>query len=639
MTVRFGQLPYLDYAPWAIAEQQGYLADEGITFEKTTFEVEQPMYEAMLGGSIDVGNSGDTPFILAAAVAPELRMIALTNIFAGYSLMARPDDGFKTYDEFVADGASHDEALALAAGQLEDTTIILPGGTSFTPVLDTALGYAGLTRDDLTILDMDPVEGAAAFIRGEADFYSDGLPQRFRLEQEGMINILTGPQRAGGAMDLAGLATTQAFIDANPDVPVRLLRAWYRSMAFLQENEAEALQVISDWINEQSGAGIHAGGCQALPHRPGDHADPGRGRGTVLGRPREPILLQGPPTVRSRLLLGDRGLGCFGHRSRRACTGADILRCVAERRVILSGEMGDGAPRVVAQFLEGGTAFGVISPDAAAACLRRACATVPIDRCLPRLAPVPARAVDDVVADEARQLGCSVWLWQPLLSGDGVRVPTRDSARGPLAPVPSPNGKAEFAFDCPVRATGLAAALERLKEQLSRSGAGTASLLTGAQPWPSPSRDPSEDLACFCEECRDAAVSHDIDLAFVASCLASARTSPQGRLDLVAELLGRPSDGPLAPFLEWRGAALKITQAAGAAVERATSIRGAGGERLRVALDVFTPSLARSVGQDIGALAPQAEFVKAMTYLGTHGPAGLPLAAVQAEPLAGGRGS
>jgi ABC-type nitrate/sulfonate/bicarbonate transport system substrate-binding protein len=256
VTIRFGQLPYLDYAPWAIAEQQGYLEDEGITFEKATFEVEQPMFEAMLGGSIDVGDSGDTPFILAAARAPELRMITLTNIFAGYSIMARPEDGYQTYDDLVAEGASHEEALAEAAAQLEGTTIILPGGASFTPVLDTALGYADLTREDLTILDLDPVEGAAAFIRGEADFYSDGLPQRFRLEQEGMINILTGPQLAGGAMDLAGLATTQAYLDANPDVPVRLLRAWYRSMDFLEENEEEALQIMSDWINEQSGAGF-----------------------------------------------------------------------------------------------------------------------------------------------------------------------------------------------------------------------------------------------------------------------------------------------------------------------------------------------------------------------------------------------
>jgi NitT/TauT family transport system substrate-binding protein len=256
VTIRFGQLPYLDYAPWAIAEQQGYLAEQGITFETSTFEVEQPMYEAMLGGSIDVGDSGDTPFILAAARAPELRMITLTNIFAGYSIMARPDDGYQTYDELVAAGANHEEALAEAAGQLAGKTIILPGGASFTPVLDTALGYAGLTRDDLTIIDLDPVEGAAAFIRGEADFYSDGLPMRFRLEQEGMINILTGPQLAGGAMDLAGLGTTQAFIDANPDVPVRLLRAWYSAMDFLEQNEEEALQIMSDWINEQSGAGF-----------------------------------------------------------------------------------------------------------------------------------------------------------------------------------------------------------------------------------------------------------------------------------------------------------------------------------------------------------------------------------------------
>jgi ABC-type nitrate/sulfonate/bicarbonate transport system substrate-binding protein len=257
LTIRFGQLPYLDYAPWALAEEKGFLAEEGITFDKQTFEVEQPMYEAMLGGSIDVGDSGDTPFILAAARAPELRLITLTNIFAGYSIMARPDDGFKTYDEaFAANGGDREAALAEVAGQLKGKTIILPGGASFTPVLDTALGYAGLTRDDVEILDLDPVEGAAAFIQGTADFYSDGLPQRFRLEQEGMVNILTGPQLAGGAMDLAGLGTTQAFLDAHPDAPVRLLRAWYKAIDFLRTNEDEALGVMVDWINEQSGAGF-----------------------------------------------------------------------------------------------------------------------------------------------------------------------------------------------------------------------------------------------------------------------------------------------------------------------------------------------------------------------------------------------
>jgi len=256
LTIRFGQLPYLDYAPWALAEAKGFLAEQGITFEKSTYEVEQPMYEAMLGGSIDVGDSGDTPFILAAAQAPELRLITLTNIFAGYSIMARPGQ-FKTYDEILPTvGGDREKALAEAAGQLKGKTIILPGGASFTPVLDTALGYAGLTRDDVTILDLDPVEGAAAFIQGTADFYSDGLPQRFRLEEEGMINVLTGPQLAGGAMDLAGLGTTQAFLDAHPDAPVRLLRAWYKAIDYLRSDKDDALKVMSDWINEQSGAGF-----------------------------------------------------------------------------------------------------------------------------------------------------------------------------------------------------------------------------------------------------------------------------------------------------------------------------------------------------------------------------------------------
>jgi hypothetical protein len=44
---------------------------------------------------------------------------------------------------------------------------------------------------------------------------------------------------------------------------------------------------------------------------------------------------------------------------------------------------------------------------------------------------------------------------------------------------------------------------------------------------------------------------------------------------------------------------------------------------MRLALDVFAPSLARAVGQDINLLAPRGEFTKAMLYLGTHGPAGM----------------
>jgi len=256
VTIRFGNLPYLDYGPWIVAEKMGYLKEQGITTQTTMFEVEQPEIEAMLGGSIDAAAGADSPLILLAPQAKDnIQMASVHSLFTGYSIMARPGT-VKTYDEFVAEGKTPEEALALTCAQLKDKTIILPGGASFYPVLDTCLGYAGLTQSDLKIVDMDPVEGAAAFLQGTGDFYSDGLPQRFRLEQEGMVNMVTGVQLGGGAMDTAGLYVTKKFFEENPDAVYGLLKAWYKAVDYIKSNPDEAIPMMIDWINEQSGAGM-----------------------------------------------------------------------------------------------------------------------------------------------------------------------------------------------------------------------------------------------------------------------------------------------------------------------------------------------------------------------------------------------
>lgn len=256
VTVRFGNLPYLDYGPWIIAEKMGYLEEQGIKIETTIFEVEQPLIEAMLGGSIDVAAGADSPFILLAPQSKDkLQMVSVHSLFTGYSIMGRPDQ-VKTYDQFIAEGKSPEEALAAAAMQLKDKTIILPGGASFYPVLDTALAFAGLTQADVKIIDMDPVEGAAAFLQGTGDFYSDGLPSRFRLETEGMVNVLTGVQMGGGAMDTAGMYVTTEYYTQNPEIVHGFLKAWYKSVDYIKSNPDEAIAMMIDWINEQSGAGM-----------------------------------------------------------------------------------------------------------------------------------------------------------------------------------------------------------------------------------------------------------------------------------------------------------------------------------------------------------------------------------------------
>jgi hypothetical protein len=279
---------------------------------------------------------------------------------------------------------------------------------------------------------------------------------------------------------------------------------------------------------------------------------------------------------------------------------------------------GGGSVRVVAQFLEGGAASAAISPDRAVACLRRAGDELPLtDVCLGWNLPQP---LIQAVAGAADERGYALWLWHPLLSGDGQHAPAEDAALGrDGSPLPWPRDMAEFAFDCPNRGHGLDRALGRLDVAIDR-GAWDGVFLDKIR-WPSPTRDPVDDLACFCDDCRSMSADAGVDLEAVARYAELAASTPAGRVELLAQLLGREG-GPMASFMSWRCAC--ITHAVREAAARVTGRATPKGDSLRLALDVFAPSLARAVGQDISTLAPLADFTKAMLYIGTNGPAGLP---------------
>ncbi len=274
--------------------------------------------------------------------------------------------------------------------------------------------------------------------------------------------------------------------------------------------------------------------------------------------------------------------------------------------------------RVIVQYLEGGAAAGLPSAEAAVARLRRAAAILPIDDvCLGWNLPAPLVAN---VVRAAHDLGAAVWLWHPLLSGDGRYVPGPDRVLGASGrPVEAPGGMGEFAFDCAVRPGGRDAALQRLTAALT--DAPWDGVFLDKIRWPSPTADPATDLGCFCDACARESGAAGVDLAEVRAMIRSAPATAAGRLAMVAALMGLGTPTVLSRYLDWR--CRVITQL----VERAATMVGehetSSGAPLRVGLDVFAPCLARAVGQDTAALAPHAEFTKAMLYLGTHGPAGM----------------
>lgn len=269
--------------------------------------------------------------------------------------------------------------------------------------------------------------------------------------------------------------------------------------------------------------------------------------------------------------------------------------------------------RLLLQFLEPSEATSTGDPGVFGDHLARALRTLPVtDLALGwRLSPEVIAAVRPLVPREV-----SVWRWVPALSDPGDAGTTHGRlAIGVDGGPPRPfAGSPDFRFLCPDREEVVAAALARAIDLAVEVDA-TGVMLDRIR-FHSPSNSPGRELTCCCERSLAIAREDGLDLATISHAIGTLDRTLDGRRALVAALLGDGADGPIGGFLAWR--ARRITQVVARLVD------GLKARGLETALDVFTPSLARSVGQDLGAIGPMAMWSKAMTYLDANGPAAMP---------------
>jgi hypothetical protein len=270
------------------------------------------------------------------------------------------------------------------------------------------------------------------------------------------------------------------------------------------------------------------------------------------------------------------------------------------------------APRLLLQYLEPSDAVDVADPSRLRDHLSMALDRLPVtDLALGwKLRPKVIEAVRSAIPT-----GVTVWRWVPIFVDSGTGHPTdRLLVVGPDGQPPPPFGDmADFRFLCLDHDEVVGRGLERATD-LGREIQADGILLDRIR-WHSPSPSPADELTCFCDRSRQRAARAGIDLARVASEVGEAADTLAGRRGLVAALLGRPTVGRVDDFLAWR------TERVTHVVERLSS--GLCEAGLRSALDVFTPAMAHSVGQDLAALAGLGEWSKSMTYFDALGPAAM----------------
>ena len=245
--------PFQDTLLPIIGENKGWFKEAGVDVEIKLL----PWYsaqEALASGSVDVAMGNISSVIGSHNNFP-------TNVYAygfdifdnGFAIMVRPKSGMKTAQQLQTGTVSPEQAARAAILQLKGKTIITTAHTDMEQVVSYAVRAAGMTMyKDVKVIDMEPDEGLAAFLRGTGDAYLGGIPQRSRALKEGDVELVSGPLL--GPSEINGLVTTTKFMSSHEDELLRILNVIFRIVNYTNQNIDDSARIVVAEMNKDTAA-------------------------------------------------------------------------------------------------------------------------------------------------------------------------------------------------------------------------------------------------------------------------------------------------------------------------------------------------------------------------------------------------
>ncbi|MGB7204451.1 MAG: ABC transporter substrate-binding protein [Anderseniella sp.] len=212
-------------------EQAGTaFSDAGINVKWVSFDAGTAMSAAMASGDVHISISqGVTPFLTAASAGQDIQAIAVA---VGYS--DNNNCVVRKSLEITKDNAK----------ELEGKTVGVPLSTAAHTDFLAQMAHFGVDTNKMTIVDMAPVDAAAAFASGNMDMVCGwGGPLR-RMKEHGNP-LLTGDEKesvSGKIFDVT--STTGSWAKENADTVAKFLKIYAALDAKWNSGEAAQKEMI-----------------------------------------------------------------------------------------------------------------------------------------------------------------------------------------------------------------------------------------------------------------------------------------------------------------------------------------------------------------------------------------------------------
>ena len=220
---------------------EGYFEEEGLEVSTEAVDGVGAVLQAVVAGQAEIGGASAGPVLLAReqATGPEQEPVLFYNQYAQ-----------STYGLVVSEDSEYEEPADLA-----DTIIgvgTADGAEAFfaRSILADAGLEEGVDYETLAVGDAGPA--LAAFERGEIESYAASLVDMAVLDTQGFPVLEITPDEYIGYFGW-GFSTTQAYMDANPEVIEGFTRAIVRGTEFGIENKEAALEHCAE-LNPEEGA-------------------------------------------------------------------------------------------------------------------------------------------------------------------------------------------------------------------------------------------------------------------------------------------------------------------------------------------------------------------------------------------------
>jgi ABC-type nitrate/sulfonate/bicarbonate transport system substrate-binding protein len=261
--VRFGMLPYGDHTYAIIGANKGWFREAGIDLSYRAVKVEDTV-PFLRNGSLDVGSCSPGVILAAYGGGRPVVNFVFGDIFQGYAIMAQPDRGYKSVQDFEKQGMSKPDAIKAAAAQLRGKTFAYPTEAAIKPFIDLVISKGGLSRNDFKSLVLDDPLTVNTMRNHQADFQVGGVPSHIVLEREGFKPLITSNDLASAAKpspqseELAsvftdGWACTRQYYDQDRPLILRLSGVNFRIMQFIKGHPEEALAIHMPYLSQVTG--------------------------------------------------------------------------------------------------------------------------------------------------------------------------------------------------------------------------------------------------------------------------------------------------------------------------------------------------------------------------------------------------